>query len=323
MSVADGRAKGVTGGGAAPPPDAPRETAQPIDIDAIYQHAQDVRDAAGVGGEKVLPPFNPQRRPVASVSVPGPGLPHLPVTQAATEALIADVFGTAPAVTGPRIQPTDPLGEIDPDQGVVDQLEDVLPELTDEDRMRMPAASNTDTPSKGLLPNLTPVAGDKFDGIQRGGFSDLGEAQYFPIQGDELLNVVMACAKELLAQIQNDLRFSMALVYPRVRAVVEIRIEGHAEDNNAGFEIQKVFMPKDGEKGSTPVEVARTRADEVCFVVQSLRQEFTPEGESEQPPDAMRDEFRLQIPRKQMVESGGRPSFVDVTPGSDAAALTR
>ena len=39
MSVADGRAKGVTGGGAVPPPDAPRETAQPIDIDAIRQHA--------------------------------------------------------------------------------------------------------------------------------------------------------------------------------------------------------------------------------------------------------------------------------------------
>lgn len=297
----------ITGsGGAVPPPDAPRETAQPLQPDTLA-----IQQANARANERELKPFNPPAvRQALPPTAPMPKPAAPPATP--TDALIADVFGAdAP----------DPLGTLDPAQGEVEQIADVLPELTPEDRLRMPAASNTDTPAKGLLPNLTPTAGDKFDGIQRGGFSDVGEAQYFPLSGDELRQLVLALFDTIAQQIQNDLRFSMALTYPRVRAIVEVRVEGHAEDDNAGFEITKIKEPKEGEAGGTALEVARARANEVVFVVQAFRQEFTPGGESDQPPDALRDELGLAKPRKQMVDSAGRPTFVDVVMGGEA--LTR
>src|SRR3990167_1595093 len=110
MSVADGRAKGVTGGGAVPPPDAPRETAQPLQHETIAIQQERAR-----ANEKTLPPFNPQgmRRAAPSVAPVAPP----PPTPSATEALIADLFGS----DAPRTQPTDPLGGLDPMQSEVDQ----------------------------------------------------------------------------------------------------------------------------------------------------------------------------------------------------------
>lgn len=317
----------ITGAvGAVPPPDAPIENAMPLAPETIQ-----VQQDRAAANEKVLPPFNPKpmgRTAPASV-VPAVAAADLkfgePVTLTkndigdATALLIADVFGTDAPKAVSELAPA-----LDPVQEVVDQLDDVLPALTPEDRARMPAASATDTPAKGLLPNLTPPKGDKFEGVQRGGFSDLADAQYFPLQGDELRELVLALFDDMADRIKNDLRFSMALTYPRVRAIVEIRIEGHAEDNNAGFEIRKILAPKDGEKGGTPDEIASQRADQVVFVVRTLRQEFTPEGESDHPPDAMRDELGLSKPRKQIIETNTGQRFVDVvSPGSDAAALTR
>ena len=320
----------ITGGGAVPPPDAPIESAQPIQPDAL-----DAMLANAAVNEKVLPPFNPKPmgRPIQALSN------TVSRVKDATADLIADVFGTDPpkvvsAVGGPRVQeiPKDrsvvagqglPIPQNDPMFSEVDQLEDVLPELTAEDLTRMPAASNTDTPSKGLLPNLTPPKGDKFDGIARGGFGNLDEAQYFPLSGDEAGQLALALMDTLAAQIPNDLRFSMALTYPRIRMTLQLIVEGQAEDNNAGFEILKIKAPKEGEKGGTPLEIAQARADQVCFVISARRQEFTPEGESDQPPDAIRDELGLHKPRKQIIETNGRQAFVDVVPGSDLAALRR
>jgi len=311
MSVADGRSKGVVGGaGVAPPPDAPQETAQPIQPGTLsFQQAQ------AAANEKPLPPFNPQgRRPIPAVSA-------VPVKAPSTASLIADVFGSeAPQPAAPR-QPLESV--LDPDQGLIDQLEDILPELTPEDRARMPAASNSDSPSRGILASLKPPMGDKFEGISRGGFSDGGEAQYFPLDGTELRALVLTMLHEVALRIENDLRFSIAVTYPRVRATISIEIEGHAEDNNAGFMIEKVVAPKDGAKGSTPLEMAKRFGDEVCFVVSATKQEFTPEGEIDSPPDAMRDHVGLSKPRKQMIETSTGPVFVDVAPGTDARALTR
>lgn len=311
----------ITGAvGAVPPADAPIEHAQPIRPETIQFQQDRARS-----NEKELPPFNPpgQRRPVVA--------PPVVSKPDATAALIADVFGSDAGEVRPVAdRPTVVVAGqgtivpvIDPQQEIVDQLEDILPALTAEDRLRMPAASSTDTPAKGLLPDLTPPKGDKFEGVQRGGFSDLADAQYFPLQGDELKELVLALFDDLAARIANDLRFSMALVYPRVRAIVEIRVEGHAEDNNSGFEIRKILAPKDGEKGGTPEEIARQRADQIVFVIQALRQEFTPEGDSDQPPDALRDALHLPKPRKQIIETTTGQAFVDIVPGSDMAALTR
>ena len=296
--------------GAVPPPDAPRETAAPLAPDTIA-----VQQANARANEKVLPPFNPPQRPIAqTLPTPAPQPAPKPSAQLSTADLIADVFGESELPSG-----------IEPDRETVDQLVDVfptaeaLPPLTDEDRARMPAASNTDTPAKGLLPNLVPAhEPDKFEGISRGGFSDVGEAQYFPLSGDELREVILSLFTDLTKRIDNDLRFSMALTYPRVRARVLIEVEGMADDDNAGFVIERLFVPKIGDPGSTPVEIARAKADKVVFVVQAVKQEVAPDGQSDTPPDQFRDDLGLPKPRKQIVQFAGRESFVDVMVGSGA-----
>lgn len=321
MSIEAGRAKGVQGGGAAPPPDAPVETAQPLQADAIRL----ARERASAN-EKTLPPFNPPKRGAGPIAPPPTAPAVESVKPTATEDLISEVFGEPVRVADrPDVVVAgqgEPIPPQDLGQAEVDQMFDILPELTAEDRARMPAASNSDTPARGLLPTITPPKGPK---EISGGFGDLGDAEYFPLTGEELRELVLAQFDTLAAQIRNDLRFSMALVYPRIRCTVRIEVEGHAEDNNAGFVIEKVRVPKDGDPGSTLIEVARTRADQVCFVVQSRRQEFTDAGEVDAPPDAIRDELGVTKPRKRMLETpGGGHTFVDVDlPGADVAALTR
>lgn len=326
--------------GAVPPPDAPIETAQPLQQETIEFQRSQAR-----ANERELKPFNPPgvvRRLASMVGLttggapvaPAPAVPVAPRT--ATEDLIADVFGsdTPVAVLAPRehedvtvVGQGTPIPVFDPMiSGDVDQLQDYLPELTEDEKARMPAASTSESPSRGILPDLTTkMAGDKWDGISKGGFSDVGDAQYFPLTGEELRELVVELCNQIVNQIRNDLRFSMALVYPRIRAIVEVRIEGAAEDKDGEFAIQKIKSPKAGEKGGTAWDIARMHADRVCFVMQALKQEFSEDGESEAPPDQIRSELGLSIPRKQVFQQpGGRQIFVDITsPGSDVSALTR
>lgn len=339
MGIKEAIAKGVAGVmGATPPPDAPKETTQPLQPDAggivVYdpvtqQPTGEVVTPAqrAAANEKPLAPFNPKRstltpeqinaqlkamglppvQPATTLPVPPVATPA-PPAEGSTEALISDVFGEdlPPDMQAP---PVDPVAAI---------LEPPPP-LSEEDRARMPAASDTDTPSKGLLPTLTPPTGDKFEGIARGGFSSLDDGQYFPITGDELKTLVGQMLTALKDQIQNDLRFSMALTYPRLRATLELRVEGHVEDADSGFTINKVRGPKH----TTPLEVARKRSKAVVFVLDEVRQEFTPAGEVDTPPDAMRADLGLVIPHKQLLQGErGEQSFVDLIPG-DTAALTR
>lgn len=325
--------------GAVPPPDAPIETAQPLQQETIEFQRSQAR-----ANERELKRFNPPgvvRRLANMVGLtasPVPPTPTVsePVVARTADDLIAALFGDDRPVAAPVHREHEdvtvvgqgtPIPVFDPMiSGEVDQLQDYLPELTEDEKARMPAASTSESPSRGILPDLTPkMAGDKWDGISKGGFSDVGDAQYFPLTGEELRELVVELCNQIVNQIRNDLRFSMALVYPRVRAIVEVRIEGAAEDKDGEFAIQKIKSPKAGEKGGTAWDIARMHADRVCFVMQALKQEFSDDGESEAPPDQIRSELGLSIPRKQRHQQpGGREIFVDITsPGSDVSALTR
>ena len=311
--------------GSVPPPDAPIESAAPLRPETIA-HLQ----ARASENEVELKPFAPPQRVMTRpqmvaligeeavkaaelrgdllASNPAPVAPKPPVPPPpapSTASLIADVFG-------------DPQADLsaEADHGGYGSV----PALTPEDRQRMPAASEGDTPSKGLLPTLVPPKGDK---EISGGFMETGDAQYFPMSGDELRELVIALCDNILKQVDNDLRFSLALTYPRVRARVVVEIEGAADDNNAGFVIERIHVPKLGDPGSTPGDIARQRADTVVFVVKAERQEVTDAGESDTPPDQFRAELGLPIPRKAIVTSGGRESFVDTLVGADVAAVTR
>lgn len=307
-----GRKDEITGSaGSLAPPDAPQETALPIQPEALQAHLEQARK-----NEAVLKPFNPK--------------PTTQPQQTNTQALMDAVFGKPPAVNMPdpgsppvrdvSVVPGQgsPLPGMDPDQGQTDQLEDAIPALTDEDRKRWPAASEGESPSRGILPDLTPPKGKK---EITGGFGDSGEAQYYPLNGEELRQLVLALCDTVVAEIANDLRFSMGLVYPRAKVRIRVEVEGHAEDNNAGFVIEKVRVPKEGQPGSTPLDVARQRASDVIFVVSVGRQEFAEDGHSDAPPDAMRDELGLEKPRMTRL-NGPYGGIVDL-PSPDVAALTR
>lgn len=237
-------------------------------------------------------------RASAAARMPNSGWPLVDLPAGGAELIDAQDQPTAP-MAGELPQPGDDA------YGAAEPLPPLAP-LTDADRARMPAASNTDSPARGLP---KPVAPDK---AITGGFADTLDAQYFPLSGDELGVLITAQLEFLKDLIKSDLRFSLALTYPRVRAKISIEIEGDVED--AGFRIPRLVVPADGAPGSTPIAIARAHADEICFVVQTLRQEFDATNESDMPPDAIRDELGLAKPGKRMIIAGGRRVFVDVLP---------
>lgn len=169
------------------------------------------------------------------------------------------------------------------------------------ERSYQPAASASESPSRGM-PREVADPGKQITG----GFGDVGELQYFPLDGTELAALIANLMAEAAEQIRDDLRFSMAITYPRVTATVEIKVQGYAEDQ--GFSIRKVMVPHE----RTPLEVAQRLSDEVVFVVSAQRREMTAEGESVTPPNKMRQELGLAIPRKQSVETPSGRMMVDV-----------
>lgn len=175
------------------------------------------------------------------------------------------------------------------------------------ERKSHPAASDTDSPTRGIP---RPIA-DPGKAIT-GGFGQLSEAQYFPLDGFELKQLVLALMDDMAKRVENDLRFSIAVCYPRVTARVKIEVEGWAED--AGFVIEKVT-----EHDKTPVEVAAERAESVVFVVSEYRREFDETGEPENPPDRLRDELHLPKPRKQFVQAGAHRMIVDAPSSLDGS----
>jgi hypothetical protein len=327
-------------GGVAPPPDAPIETTQPLQPETIAHQMAQAR-----ANERELKPFNPPkaRPPIApaaspTVAVPSPApKADVPGVNALAD-VAADFFGTEPSAVpvlapprSPSVPPHIAFNEPIPENdalalGEVEQMADLEP-LSDEDRARMPAASNSESPSRGILKDLVPDVQSRK--AVTGGFGLSLEGQYNPLDGTELRELVLSMFDELVKSTENDLRFSMGLTYPRVQARVVIEIEGYAEDANNSIRIERVRVPKNAEKGATPKDVARSLADRVTFVVLAKRQEFTPDGESEMPPDEFREKLGLPVPRMTMVPGvGGDPNmnhqFVDVVaPGTDARALMR
>lgn len=264
-------------GGFAIPDGAPRESSQPLSPELIAQQAELARR-----NERELPPFNPpQTRPVPP---PAKGI------GARVKAKVDEFFGPAADVV--QTAPEAPVGAppaVDPTA-----LASVEPAALPPPEPHQRAASDSDSPSRGIPKPPTP--GKEITG----GFGHAAEALYYPLDGFELGQILCAKLDALKAQIQNDLRFSMALTYPRVRAVIEIALEGFADTDRGDYVIKCVPV----EHGKTPIEVARERAEEVVFVLLDAHLEMLPDGESVTPPNAARIEAGLPVPMKQRNEAG-------------------
>ena len=166
--------------------------------------------------------------------------------------------------------------------------------------VHQPAFSNTDSPSRGV-PRPIDDPGKRITG----GFGDLGEAQYFPLDGTELRELVYALMDQVHRRLADDLRFSIAVTYPRVAARVVVEVQAFGNDQS--FQVPCVMPPHT----HTPLDIAREYGDEIVFVVVAERREMTDEGESITPPNQTRSELGLEIPRKRMIQAGAAKIMVD------------
>ena len=259
------------------PADAPREVSQPLSPELIAQQQAKAR-----ANEQVLPPFNP------------PGNRKVGTLQKMVNAA-ADMFGNSP-------QPPVPPAVAPPAQvvGPVEQTalpgpnDPVLPPIQPHQR----AGSNTDSPSRGIPTRV----GDPGKQVT-GGFGPAVGLIYEPLNGSELRDKVTAMLLKVIEDMKNDLRFSMALTYPRIKVSAEIRFTGFA-DVHHDFEVPCVGF----EMHENPIEVAREVATEVCFVVRAGHAE---DGTSATAPNAVRGDLGLPIPAKQPIEVPGGVTWAD------------
>lgn len=317
--------------GTPPPPGAPVEKTQPLTAEALQAQL-----AAASRNEKTLAPLNfaktAQIPPVSAMKkddlpVAAPARPDPSATAAFHVEQGADGLVSAPetgvaASTAPSVAEAEGIGATTAPSAPVELVGDAANSALSEAFQRLqaarkaetataapdepyrPAASDTDSPSRGVpRPVLDP-------GKQpTGGFGAVGEAQYFPMDGSELKLVVEGLLGTIAHRIQNDLRFSPAICYPRVRVRAEVIVESYAVDPWIVPVVAK-------EHDRTPVDVAREYGHEVVFVLVEQRQEFTKDGEIESPANAIRMEIGVTPPRKQMVEVPGGRMMVDVVPSA-------
>ena len=188
-----------------------------------------------------------------------------------------------------------------PKQVVPRPVQSVLPARPPvEERSHQPAASNSDSPSRGIPREI-----DDPGKIITGGFGFSGPAQYFPLTGDELKLAVQDMMDKLNARIMNDLRFSMAVTYPRARVVLSLTFKGYTEAEP--HEIRSEFVHE-----KTPEDIARAGgAVASTFEIAETIQEFDDEGNPDNPPDRVRDTLGIEKPRKQSVDMAGERHIVD------------
>lgn len=287
------------------PAGAPHEVAQPLTEAAVADQL-----ARAQANERALAPL---------VYAPGPlpAAPAVPAVEALTgglsrrirqvkrpstdapgsESIAGESAGARP--TGIVLTDADgtvaPPSTVDLARGAVDVPKDA----------HQPAGVpfGVESPARGL-PKPTADPGKTITG----GFGDTGEAQYYPLDGSEVRVLIDALMDDLHARLLDDLRFTMAITYPRVSARVIIEVQGFVDDQS--FDIIKVMPPH----AKTPLEVARARATEIAFVIVAERVEMTADGTSVTPPNATREELGLVVPRKQAVETATGRQMVDVVP---------
>jgi hypothetical protein len=269
--------------GAVPPPGAPHEVAQPLDEGLIADQL-----ARAAANERELKPLVYTQQPRPSVEQPSISA--------------ADALSRSRRIRQVRRHPSETAAHDTQEIAAAPTNQPVPTGFVEPPLPHQPAASDTDSPSRGI-PKAIADPGKQITG----GFGDAGQAQYYPLDGIELRELVYSLMDQIHARLADDLRFSMAITYPRVSARVEVIIEGYPVDT--GFVIPQVMKPYE----KTPLDVARSYGDEVVFVVKAERVEMTADGESVTPPNVMRQELGLRVPRKQAVETPTGRQLVDVT----------
>lgn len=286
--------------GIEPPPEAPREPTQPLRADAgtiIDKDGQAHRpiDKARAN-ERELAPLT-YRDPVAQAAAELAGTSSPGVVQAPAP--------VKPAVVAASAKPADPT---------------------------MPAASNSDSPSRGI-PGTAHSPHRAKDPLEvTGGFGG-GGGEYFALDGTEVRTCVEQLLDELIQQAENDVR----VVALTADTVAEIRIalavtadtgdqkvdlvgSGGNPDGDLVAAIQAVLDAFHAsvvgdlrlgiacsypQYGVTLTLTVKAHAEDPGFTLSKHRREEDEHGITETPPDALRQELGLPIPGKQTTHYAG------------------
>ncbi len=286
--------------GSAPPaqivmPDAPRPTGQPIITSSVKPP-----DVPGANRRLrptiVTPAAEATNEAGTGVDAGGGGAAVAGVDQPAAGGPAALV---APTATKPQAPAPIELGLSAAVARILTEKD--LARAHGADEPYRPAASDSDSPSRGI-PSPVTDQGKRITG----GFGDVGEAQYFPLDGAELRLVAEGLLDQLRARLQDDLRFSIAITYPRVAIRLELIVDAFGQDKEQV--IPAVAVPHT----KTPLEVAREFGDQIVFILAEVRQEFDDAGEASMAPNALRAEVGAEIPFKRPVTTaGGTRMMVD------------
>ena len=312
----------ITGGiGHVPPAHAPKETSQPLTTEEVERQMALAR-AHEKPQVTFSPPADQQIRLPPGVSSGDPDA--VAQFQAWTRAnapadwdaasFRAGGSGVAVKIEGSGAK-TPKSADLRPDPAAIAVLDGafraldgeraVAAPVADAPKSHQPAASDSESPSRGVPKGTT----DPGKAITGGfGVSTAGiSREYIPMDGSEVCLLAQALLVDLAEQIARDLRFSLAVTYPRVRVRAELIVESYVAD--ADFRVTRVAADPEGRL--TPEEIARLHADEVVFVVVNQRQEVAADGRADSPANALRGELGLEIPHKQLVETPTGSVVVD------------
>ena len=302
----------ITGAtGIAPPADAPREVSQPLRADA-----GSILDTDGVL-HRPLDKARQNERTLAPLTYKDS------IAQAA-----AELAGTAnphevraPAPVQPAHAPIK--------AAVVPPAQSRAPEPT------MSAASNTDSPSRGVPGTAhSPFRDPTKDPLRvEGGFGG-GSGEYFALDGTELRECVAYLLGDLFDQAENDMRI-VGLSEDRVAALtLTLAIPDRGDSGEVGFDLVRTRGNPDGDlvqaidalfaafmaeiKSDLRFGIAAAYPEyaltltlgvtaypgDAGFTLLRHRREKNEFGEVETPPDALREELGLTVPRRQIALSG-------------------
>jgi hypothetical protein len=155
------------------------------------------------------------------------------------------------------------------------------------------------------VPDLTPRRAPDGSSLQiTGGFGDAtGEGDYFALDGEELKEKIRQLLDKVNDALDGDLRLSMAVCYPEVRVSVAVTVTGHPAD--VGFVIEKGLHEGDAGTIAAAERVVGHALPEEHFAITADH------DEKDAPPDQVREELGLEVPRKQRIVTGIGPQIVD------------
>ncbi len=144
----------------------------------------------------------------------------------------------------------------------------------------------TSGPTRGI-PTPQPVGKEITGGFGVGG--GMGAGQYFALNGLEVQEAIAALQGHLAKQVREDLRFSIALTYPRVSLKLKLEVVTYPVDHSFDLEHKHEF------EGATEEEAA-SMAEREAFTI-----EASVSDSEDSPPNLIREELDLEIPQRQLV----------------------